>query len=135
MSGFSPIIEFEIPTKKGASRINTLVGFSTALVKSSFAINQVIHYDPREDMVDGSVALVYKAGKKVFIAAEILGEKMPDGQAIINLLGGVKIKVNKNFMLGLAYHTQSQRTRSFHRNIFFSRIWNGKGKREYFGSL
>ncbi|MBC7387963.1 MAG: hypothetical protein H7329_02010 [Opitutaceae bacterium] len=101
---FSPIIEFEIPTKKGASRINTLVGFSTALVKSSFAINQVIHYDPREDMVDGSVALVYKAGKKVFIAAEILGEKMPDEQAIINLLGGVKIKLNKNFMLRLAYH-------------------------------
>lgn len=32
--------------------------------------NQVIHYNPREDMVDGSAALVYKAGKKqgVFIA-------------------------------------------------------------------
>lgn len=40
MSGFSPIIEFEIPTKKGASRINTLVGFFTALVRPRFAFNR-----------------------------------------------------------------------------------------------
>ena len=40
MSGFSPIIEFEIPTKKGASRINTLVGFFTALVRPCFAFNR-----------------------------------------------------------------------------------------------
>ena len=66
MSGFSPIIEFEIPTKKGASRINTLVGFSTAVVKSRFAFNQVLHYNPREDMVDGSAALVYKLSKNIF---------------------------------------------------------------------
>ena len=67
MSGFSPIIQFEIPTKKGGSRINTLVGFSTALVKSPFAFNQVLHYNPREDMVDGGVAFVYKVSKKVFL--------------------------------------------------------------------
>ena len=40
MSGFSPIIEFEIPTKKGASRINTLVGSFTALVRPRFAFNR-----------------------------------------------------------------------------------------------
>ena len=30
MSGFAPIIEFEFPTHRGASRINTLVGFTTS---------------------------------------------------------------------------------------------------------
>ena len=103
MSGFSPIIEFEIPTKKGASRINTLVGFSTAFVKSRFAFNQVIHYNPREDMLDGSAALVYMVSNGVFFIGEILGGKMPDEQAIINLLVGVKIKLNDNFILGIGY--------------------------------
>ena len=103
MSGFSPIIEFEFPTKKGASGINTLVGFSTALVGSRFAFNQVIHYNPREDMVDASVALVYKVSDIVFLAGEILSEKMPKELVIINLLVGAKIKINDNFVLGVGY--------------------------------
>ena len=113
MSGFSPIIEFEIPTKKGASRINTLVGFSTALVKSRFAINQVLHYNPREDMVDGSVAFVYKVSKGVFFVIESLGEKMMDEKAIINLLGGVKIKLSKNLILGIGYQLPLTNNKEF----------------------
>ena len=103
MSGFSPIIEFEIPTKKGASRINTLVGFSSALVRSRFSINQVLHYNPREDMLDGSVALVYKITKGVFFVVEMLGDKMQKEPAIINVLAGVKVKVYKSFILGFGY--------------------------------
>ncbi len=113
MSGFSPIIEFEIPTKKGASRIHTLVGFSTAFVRPRFAFNQVIHYNPREDMVDGSAALVYKVSKKVFFVVEILGEKMPDEEAILNLFGGVKIKINENFLLGIGYQQPITTNREF----------------------
>ena len=119
MSGLSPIIEFEFPTKKGASRINTLVGFSTAIVKSHFAFNQVLHYNPSEDMVDGSAALVYKVSKGVFFVVEILGEKMPDEQAIINLLGGVKIKLNKNFMLGVGYQQPITTNKDFSSQYIF----------------
>lgn len=119
MSGFSPIIEFEIPTKKGASRINTLVGFSTALVKSRFAFNQVLHYNPREDMVDGSAAFVYKVSKKVFFVAEVLGEKMPDQQGIINLLGGVKVKINKNMLLGIGYQQPITKNKDFSSQYIF----------------
>ena len=119
MSGFSPIIEFEFPTKKGASRINTLVGFSTAIVKSHFAFNQVLHYNPSEDMVDGSAALVYKVSKGLFFVVEILGEKMPDEQAIINLLGGVKIKLNKNFMLGVGYQQPITTNKDFSSQYIF----------------
>lgn len=113
MSGFSPLIEFEIPTKKGASRINTLVGFSTALVRSRFSINQVLHYNPREDMLDGSIALVYKAGKRVFFVVEMLGNKMQDETAIINMLAGIKVKVYKNIVLGFGYQQPITNNKDF----------------------
>lgn len=119
MSGFSPIIEFEIPTKKGASRINTLVGFSTALVSSRFAFNQVLHYNPREDMVDGSAALVYKLNKKVFFIVEILGEKMQDAHAVINLLGGMKVRVSKNLLLGIGYQQPITTNKEFSAQTIF----------------
>lgn len=119
MSGFSPIIEFEIPTKKGASRINTLVGFSTAVVKSRFAFNQVLHYNPREDMVDGSAAFVYKVSKGVFFVVEILGKKMQDAQVMINLLGGVKVKLNKNIILGIGYQQPITTNKEFSSQYIF----------------
>ncbi len=119
MSGFSPIIEFEIPKKKGASHINTLIGFTTAFVRPRFAFNQVIHYNPREDMVDGSVALVYKASKKIFFVVEVFGEKMPEEQAIINLLSGVKIMLNKNFILGIGYKFPVTNNREFSSQFIF----------------
>lgn len=103
MSGFSPIIEFEVPTKSGGEqRINTLVGFSTALAGSQSAFNQVIHYNPREDMVDMSAAFVLKLGTRFFPAVEILGEATPNDQPIINLLGGLKVRVNESLLLGIA---------------------------------
>ena len=103
MSGFSPIIEFEIPTRRGGgSRVNTLVGFSTALVKKRAAFNQVIHYSPREDAVDYSAALVLRVGKRYFPVFEILGEAMRGDRPIVNLLGGFKVRVNKNLTLGFA---------------------------------
>jgi hypothetical protein len=119
MSGFSPIIEFEIPTKRGASRINTLVGFSTAVVRSRFAFNQVLHYNPREDMMDGSAALVYKLSKKTFFVVEILGNKMQDAQAVINLLGGVKIKLNKYIILGIGYQQPITTNKEFSSQYIF----------------
>ena len=119
MSGFSPIIEFEIPTKTGASRINTLVGFSTALVRPSFAFNQVFHFDPREDMVEGSAALVYKVRKGIFLVVEIFGEKMPDESAALNMLGGVKVTINKYLTLGIGYRQPISSNREFSSQYIF----------------
>ena len=103
MSGFSPILEFEIPTRKGGgSRINTLVGFSTALANKRAAFNQVIHYHPRENSVDASAALVVKIGRRFFPVIEILGEGMRGERPIVNLLGGLKVRMNKNLVLGFA---------------------------------
>ena len=119
MSGFSPIIEFEFPTKKDASRINTLVGFSSALVRSRFSINQVLHYNPREDMLDGSIALVYKITKGVFFVVEMLGDKMQKEPAIINVLAGVKVKVYKNLILGFGYQHPVTNNKDFSSQYIF----------------
>jgi hypothetical protein len=119
MSGFSPIIEFEIPTKKGASRINTLVGFSTALVRPRFAFNQVFHFDPREDMTEGSAALVYKLNKGIFLVVEIFGEKMPEETVALNILGGVKVTINKYLTLGIGYRQPITSSKEFSSQYIF----------------
>ena len=53
-------------------------------------------------MVDGSAALVYKVNKTIFLVSEILGNKMPDEQGIINFLGGLKFRVTENLLFGVA---------------------------------
>ena len=102
MSGFAPIIEFEFPTHRGASRINTLVGFTTSRGTSRWAFNQVLHYDPREDMVDGSAALVVGATKYVFPVMEILGEGGKGRSTVVNVLGGVKVRLRDWLIVGVA---------------------------------
>ena len=119
MNGFSPIIEFEIPTHKGAKYFNTLVGFSTTLSNSHIAFNQVLHYSPREDMYEGSAALVYKISKIIFLVAEIQGEKMPDEKAITSLLIGAKVRINKNLLLGIGYQQTITANKDFSSQYIF----------------
>ena len=54
-------------------------------------------------MLDGSVALVFKATSKIFLVAEMLGTRMPDGIVLLNPLAGVKVRLNKYIVLGLGY--------------------------------
>ena len=44
---------------------------------------------------------------------------MPDEQAIINLVGGVKIKLNENFMLGIGYQQPVTTNRDFSSQFIF----------------
>ena len=103
MSGFAPIIEFEFPTRSGdGSRIHTLVGFTSTLSNSRAVFNQVVHYNPREDGVDGSVALVFKLNRRIFPVVEVLGEGARDAPTVVNLLGGLKVQVREWLYFGLA---------------------------------
>ncbi len=113
MSGIWSIIEFEIPTEKGVRHVNTIVGFSTALLKPRFALNQAFHYDPREDLVDGSAPLVYALAKKLFLVVEISGKTVHESTAIFNLLAGVKVRINKNFLLGVGYRIPISKNQDF----------------------
>ena len=63
---------------------------------------------------------------------EILGEKMQDEQAMINMLGGVKIKISENLILVLAYRQPVSTNKdfssqySFQPDIEFKRMNNMK---------
>lgn len=113
MSGFAPIIEVEIPTRSGASRVNTLVGFTTSLGSSRVAFNQVLHYDPREDAIDASAALVVAAGRRVFPMLEVLGEAGEGMPAVASLLAGVKVRVRDWLMGGVAIEFPMTTARDF----------------------
>lgn len=119
MTGFAPLIEFEFPTKKGASRINSLVGFTTSTGTDSWAFNQVVHYDPREDMVDASVALVVKAGRFVSPVVELLGEGGEGQTSAVSVLAGIKVRVREGILLGFAYQLPITDRREFTRQAVF----------------
>lgn len=120
MSGFSPIIEFEFPTRSGdGKRINTLVGFSTALTNSNVSFSQVLHYNPREDMVDGSAALVFKVGRRCYSVVEVLAEAMRGDRPIVNVLLGLKVRVNDGLLLGLAFQVPTTSRKDFSSQMVF----------------
>ena len=102
MNGFAPLIEFEFPTRAGASGINTLIGFTTSFGTSRLAFNQVLHYDPGEDMVEASAALVVGAGRYLFPVVEILGEGGKGRSSVVNVLAGLKLRVRDWLTAGVA---------------------------------
>ena len=103
MSGFAPIIEFEVPTHTGASRISALVGFTSTLGAPTWAFNQVLHYDPREDMIDASAALVFKATGTVFPVLELLASGGQGQPGIVNGVAGVKVRLQAWLNGGVAF--------------------------------
>lgn len=103
MSGFAPIIEFEIPTHSGASRVSALVGFTSTLGAPSWALNQVLHYDPREDAVDASAAFVFKATGTVFPVVELLASGGQGQSTVVNGLAGVKVRLQDWLIGGVAF--------------------------------
>jgi len=119
MSGFAPIIEFEIPTHTGASRISTLVGFTSSLGSKDWAFNQVLHYDPREDMGDASAAIVFKVGRSVFPVLELLGEGGKGRSPVVNGLAGVKVRLQDWLIGGVAIQLPMTHTRNLSSQFAF----------------
>lgn len=120
MNSFSPIIEFEFPLAKDAERnVYTLVGFATTISNSRLAFNQVLHYSPLEDLAEGSVSLVAKLSNHIFLVTEISGVTQKGEKPIYNLLGGVKIKLNNNFLIGIGYQHPLTTKREFESQYIF----------------
>lgn len=114
MNAFSPIIEFEFPLAKEAERnVYTLVGFATTFSNSHVAFNQVLHYSPLEDLAEGSVSLVAKISNRIYFVTEISGVTQKGTRPIFNLLGGIKINIIKNFMIGIGYQHPLTTNREF----------------------
>jgi hypothetical protein len=112
MSGFAPIVEFEFPTHSGASRISALVGFTSTLGAPDWAFNNVVHYDPREDMVDASAALVVKATGTVFPVLELLFSGGEGQLGVVNGLAGVKVRLQDWLIGGVAFQFPLTRARN-----------------------
>lgn len=119
MSGFSPIIELEIPTKTGASRIGTLVGFTSSLGSKNWAFNQVVHYDPREDMVDASAAMVFKISPSIFPVLELLGEGGRGQTPAVNGLAGIKVRLSDWLVGGVAFQFPMSKRRDMSSQLAF----------------
>lgn len=120
MNGISPIIEFEFPMGEEAKRsVYTLVGYAVTFSKSNIAFNQVLHYSPLEDLVEGSASLVIKASKRIFLVPEVSGVAQKGSRPISNLLLGVKVKLNKTFFLGIAYQLPLTENRDYSSRYVF----------------
>ena len=120
MNGFSPIIEFEFPLGKEATRsVYTQVGFASTFSNSHVAFNQVLHYSPLEDLAEGSASLLVKISNRIFLVSEISGVVQKDELPIFNLLAGVKIRLNQNFLLGFAYQLPLTTNRNYSSRYVF----------------
>jgi hypothetical protein len=113
MSGIAPLIEFEFPTRQAGSGIKTLYGFSSTLTMKRAAINQVIHYDPKEKMLEGSIAYVCEHSKGFYPVVELLGMAAKGEMPTLNALFGPKVKVSKNAIVGVAYETPISARKDF----------------------
>lgn len=120
MNGISPIIEFEFPMGNKAMRnVYTLVGYAVTLSNSHVAFSQVLHYSPLEDLAEGSASLVIKASKRIFLVPELSGVVQKSSRPIFDLLLGVKVKLNKTFVLGVAYQLPLTENRDFSSRYVF----------------
>ena len=120
MNGISPIIEFEFPLGKDATRkVYTLVGFATTFSNSHIAFNQVLHYSPIENLEEGSASLVFKLSKKIFLVSEFSGVTQKGESPIFNILGGVKVRLGKNILIGLGYQLPLTKNRDYSSRYIF----------------
>ena len=120
MNGISPIIEFEFPLAMDATRkVYTLVGFATTLSNSHVAFNQVLHYSPIEELEEGSASIVFKVSERIFLVSEISGVTQKGESPIFNILGGVKVKLAKNILLGFGYQLPLTTNRDYSSRFAF----------------
>ena len=118
--GFAPIIEFEFPTRSGGGRrIEALVGQTAKVSNSKFALNEVVHYNPREDGVDWSASLVAMTTPWLFPVAEVLGSGMSGNAPALDLLAGVKVRIRKGVLLGFAYRFPVTTRKDFTSQLVF----------------
>ena len=120
MAGFAPLIEFEVPTRsEGGSRINTLTGFTATLTRSRVAFNTVLHFNPREDMMDYSAGWVVAAGRRLFPVVEVLGAAGRGMAPAVRLLGGLKVPLTEYILFGLAVQVPLTTRRDFDSQLVF----------------
>lgn len=113
MKGLSPFAEVEIPTHKNERNTYLLVGFSTMWSAQRFELNQSIEYSPKEDAIEGSVAVVGKVGQRVFPVVEFVLATAKDIAPENSMIVGLKYQIIKPVALGLGYQFPVTEARGF----------------------
>jgi hypothetical protein len=103
MSGFSPFIELEIPTHKDERHTYGLFGFSTMWSTHRLEFNQSVEYSPKEEVLEGSVAMVGKVGQRLFPVAEFVLAAAKDAPPQNSMIGGLKYQINRYIVFGIGY--------------------------------
>lgn len=120
MVGFAPIVEFEVPTGSGAGPgINTLTGFTVGMTRARMAFNSALHFNPRDNLMDYSTAWVVAAGRRIFPVVEVLGTAGRGMAPGLRLLGGLKVPVTRNILVGLALQVPLTTRQDFSQQLVF----------------
>lgn len=70
-------------------------------------------------MLDGSVAFVFRAGRRFYPVTEVLAEKMRGDRPIINILVGLKVRVNEGLLLAFAFQLLTTSRKDFSSQMVF----------------
>ena len=117
MKGISPFVEVEIPTHKNEHNTFVLVGLSTMWSAQRFEINQSIEYSPKEDAIEGSIAVVGKTDQRFFPVVEFVLATAKDIEAENSMIVGLKYQINKPIALGLGYQFPVTETKEFTQQV------------------
>ncbi len=113
MSGISPMLELEFPTKRSGSGIKTVIGFSAALAQKHGTFDGAFHYNLFERKFEGSVAYVCQASQGFFPIVELIGTAELREMPTLDVLVGPKFKTGKNSDVGFAYQTPISARKDF----------------------
>ena len=113
MSGFSPFVELEIPTHEHERHAYGLIGFSTMWTATKLQMNQSLEYSPREEALEGSLSIVAKVGQSYFPVVEFIMAASRGATPINSMIGGLKYKVNKSTVIGLALQLPVTESKEF----------------------
>ena len=73
----------------------------------------------RTDEFEFNASFVTKIGTRIFPVVEIFAEALPQEKPIVNVLGGVKVKVSKKLILGIAFQAPVTEKKDFSWQLIF----------------
>ncbi len=113
MSGISPMLEIEFPTRRSGSGVKTVIGFSSALAQKHGTFDGAFHYNLFERKFEGSIAYVCQTMPSFFPIVELIGTAELREMPTLDILAGPKFRTGKNSMVGIAYQTPISSRKDF----------------------
>jgi hypothetical protein len=117
MSGFSPFVELEVPTREDQQHAYGLFGFSTMWTTHGLELNQSLEYSPAENALEGSFSMVGKVGQRLFPVVEFIFTAAEGAPPQDSMIGGLKYRINKYTAFGIGYQFPVTVAREFNHQV------------------